>query len=526
MRRARSGALRGPGPDPRDTLMATGASEVGRADGRDFHDDPHAVARWFFLTYLRREISRRRRQFVVIGLGLAVAIALVVTVAAASTGVKDAQETVLHALFGIGTDITVTKGPTAPSSGSGGLRAPGQGAGGSGGQGFSPGSKPAPLNLLGVAPDLGVLESPSMRSISRLGGVAAAAGGLSLSDVKLTVPSRAQLRADAGRLPPSALGSNFTVDGLDLGKQSLGPYGSSTLIRGRTFAAADGGSNVAVVDSGYAIANRLTMGFTIAIAGQRFRVIGIVRQPQGGGAADAYIPLERAQALARYRGRNLDGKVNVIYVRARSAADISGVQREISKLLPSATVTTSATLANAVSGSLAGAASLARDLGRWLAIAALLAAFAVASLLTLAAVARRVRELGTLKALGWRSRRIVAQIVAELAVVGAIGAIIGVALGFGGAALVAAVAPRLSATVAQSPGSSPPQDVSINGSGIHRFVAPGAVHTVAVHLAAPVTLAAIALAVLLALAGALIAGAVGGWRAGRLRPAEALRQVA
>ena len=47
----------------------------------------------------------------------------------------------------------------------------------------------------------------------------------------------------------------------------------------------------------------------------------------------------------------------------------------------------------------------------------------------------------------------------------------------------------------------------------------------AVHLTAPVTIDAVVLAVVLALAGGLIAGGFGGWRAARLRPAAALSRV-
>ena len=46
-----------------------------------------------------------------------------------------------------------------------------------------------------------------------------------------------------------------------------------------------------------------------------------------------------------------------------------------------------------------------------------------------------------------------------------------------------------------------------------------------VHLSAPVTLSAVLLAVVLAIAGGLIAGSFGGWRAARLRPAAALARV-
>jgi putative ABC transport system permease protein len=217
--------------------------------------------------------------------------------------------------------------------------------------------------------------------------------------------------------------------------------------------------------------------------------------------------------------------VTNIYAAAASATAIPAVQAEIARLLPSATVTSSADLASQVSGSLNSAAALAADLGRWLAIGVLIAAFAAASLLTLAAVTRRYREFGTLKALGWLGRRVVAQIMGESLVIGVIGAAAGVAAGFGGAAVVGVVAPRLSVTVANSPGSQPPQTLRENSSGLHRGVAADSLRTVAVHMAAPVTLSAITLAIVLALAGALIAGALGSWRASRLPPAAAMAAV-
>lgn len=68
-----------------------------------------------FFTYLRRELRRRMRQAVFIGLGLALGIGLVITVTAASAGVKNAQGKVLHALYGVGTDVTVTQPPARGS---------------------------------------------------------------------------------------------------------------------------------------------------------------------------------------------------------------------------------------------------------------------------------------------------------------------------------------------------------------------------------------------------------------------------
>ena len=68
-----------------------------------------------FFTYLRRELRRRMRQAIFIALGLALGIGLVITVTAASSGVKDAQAQVLHSLYGVGTDVTVTQTPKAGS---------------------------------------------------------------------------------------------------------------------------------------------------------------------------------------------------------------------------------------------------------------------------------------------------------------------------------------------------------------------------------------------------------------------------
>ena len=270
---------------------------------------------------------------------------------------------------------------------------------------------------------------------------------------------------------------------------------------------------MAVVNANYATQKKLSVGSTVTVAKTSFKVMGIASA--GSDASDVFIPLARAQTLA-----SLKGKVNTIYVAADSASSIGGVAKEISGMLPKATVTTSSSLASEVTGSLSSAASLANNLGKWLAIAVLIAAFLLASLLTSAAVARRVREFGTLKALGWRSRRIVGQVMGESIAIGIIGGVIGVALGFAGAALVRNLSKPLTASVGQTSGSATPGGArtfggGFGGAGAGRRRRPGgfgraaadATHTVVVHLTAPVTIGAVILAVVLAIAGGLIAGA-------------------
>jgi putative ABC transport system permease protein len=178
-------------------------------------------------------------------------------------------------------------------------------------------------------------------------------------------------------------------------------------------------------------------------------------------------------------------------------------------------VDSASNLATAVAGSVKSAAKLAHDLGRWLAVIVLIAAFAVASLLTMAAVARRAAEFGTLKALGWRTRRIIAQVLGESAAIGLAGAAAGIGLGYAGAAIIAAVTPSVSATVG-----------STFGGGLATLIGGSPVQTAAVPLHPSVSAGLIALAVLLAVGGAVLAGAFGSWRIARLRPADALSRVA
>jgi ABC-type antimicrobial peptide transport system permease subunit len=520
-----------------------------------------------FFTYLRRELRRRQRQAVFIALGLALGVGLVITVTAASAGVKDAQGTVLHALYGVGTDVTVTKTPTAGSFNPGSF-----------GFGFRSGTTKRPAagtkintSTLAAGATLASIGSSSVTTVAGLHDVSAAAGGLTLNDRTLsgTVPAINFNGGGGGGFGGSGGGgsggggsggggqsfranfstNSFGVDGVDLSNGELGPLSSGKLSAGRTFTTSDASSDVALLDSSYATQNKLSVGSTIAIGNSsgtttNFKVVGIVSEPAGDNPSDVYIPLAVAQKLA-----NMKNDVNTIYVAASSSSAIPAVSGEIKKALPSDTVTTSSDLASEVTGSLSSASSLANNLGKWLAAAVLVAAFLLAILLTMAAVSRRTPEFGTLKAIGWRSRRIIGQVMGEAVTLGIIGGVVGVGLGLAGAELVSKLSPKLSAVVGQTTGSATPGGArrfgfgggggggggagggfpggggGNNGAFSAGRAATTANHTVAVHLSASVSAEVILLAVLLAVVGGLLAGMFGGWRAARLRPAAALRKV-
>jgi ABC-type antimicrobial peptide transport system permease subunit len=147
----------------------------------------------------------------------------------------------------------------------------------------------------------------------------------------------------------------------------------------------------------------------------------------------------------------------------------------------------------------------------------LLSAFLIASLLTLSSVTKRVRELGTLKALGWSQGLVVRQVTGESLIQGLLGGAVGILLGIGGAIAITAFGPTLEATV---------ESVAEQGPRFGPF-GQGAVEpsTTEVALDAPISPTIALWAVGLALLGGFVAGAVGSLRASRLRPADALRHI-
>ncbi|MEU5378157.1 ABC transporter permease [Streptomyces sp. NPDC059687] len=496
-----------------------------------------------FFTYLRRELRRRRKAALVVASGLALGIALVIVVNSVSSGMGKAQDKVLQSLYGLGTDMTVTKAAAAPSSGSQGPR-------------FNfdarnNGSSDTQSSDRVMVQGFQTLADSTVSKVGSQSGVSDAVGGLSLRVIKIsgqfTQGQFKQFQNGGGQRgrggatggPQGRVeggGANFDVNnyslyGTDVTKPALGPLTSSKITSGRTFKTSETDAKVVVADSAYAKEKKLKVGSTVTVKDVKYQVIGIATADSGDAAANLYLPLKQAQTLADSKD-----KVTTIYVKATDSQQIAAVKKTIQKNISGTTVTTSSDLASTVSGSLSTASSLATSVGKWLSIAVLVAAFLVAGLLTSSAVSRRVREFGTLKALGWKSGRVTRQVVGEAVVNGLVGGVLGIALGLAGAYVVSAISPTLQAQLGGGGGGGGGAFGGGGGGGGGFGGGGGAggfgggpgrqtAKTLEVALTAPVSATTIVLAVALAVAGGLIAGAFGGWRASRLRPADALRRV-
>jgi putative ABC transport system permease protein len=302
----------------------------------------------------------------------------------------------------------------------------------------------------------------------------------------------------------------YTIGGVDQTQPDIALVTPSQVTSGRYFSRA--GGREALVAATYAAKEKLKVGSKLELNGKSFTVLGLVSPPLGGQTADVYLPLKQLQTLAGEAGL-----ANVVLVRADESSSVTSVQKEIENQLgPDAQVASASDVADTITGSLVNASNLSHSIGLVLEIVVAAAAFLLAALLTLSSVGKRVRELGTLKAVGWTQRLVVRQVVGESLVQGIAGGLVGVGLGIAAAAVFDAVGPKLSAT-STSGGSG------TNLLGLGDATLRTAERTIALH--APLTLGRVLLGVALAILGGLLAGVAGGLRAARLRPADALRRV-
>ncbi len=313
--------------------------------------------------------------------------------------------------------------------------------------------------------------------------------------------------------PPSTDTTNlsYTAAGVDPASPDSGLVTKAQLSAGTWFSASP--KNEVLVNAAYATKKSLSVGDTLPINGTDYTVVGIVNPTLTGNTADVYFSLATMQSLSSKTGR-----VNEVLVKADSAGDVDAVAARIRALLPGAQVVTTKSLADQVTGSLHDAKQVASRLGGALAVIVLGAAFVIAVLLTLSSVAKRVREIGTLRAIGWSRGRIVRQLVVETTGIGLLGGVIGIGVGYAMSAAVHAFSPTLNATTSGlDVGAS--SAASLFGQTAQQAV------TSTVQLTAPISSSTVLLGMACALAGGLVAGAVGGWRASRLAPAVALRDL-
>ncbi len=305
--------------------------------------------------------------------------------------------------------------------------------------------------------------------------------------------------------------TTYTVGGVNPSSPDSGLVTKSQVTSGTWFTNTP--AHEVLVNTAYANTNKIKVGQTLNYNSVAFKVVGLVAPTLTGNISDVYFDLSTLQSMASDSSR-----VNEVLVSVTNSSQGNKVAAEIKSALPGAQVLTAKSLADQVTGSLSNAHKLANTLGGALAVVVMVAAFLIAMLLTLSSVTKRTREIGTLRAIGWSKGKVVGQIVLENLGIAVVGAIVGVGIGYGISAIISQVAPSLSVVSSGlSVGAS-------TASSLFHEASSGSL-TTHVKLSAPITFVAVAEGIVLALVGGVLAGAIGGWRAARLAPATALRDI-
>jgi putative ABC transport system permease protein len=225
-------------------------------------------------------------------------------------------------------------------------------------------------------------------------------------------------------------------------------------------------------------------GDKMEIQGQTFTVCGIFHADSALEADAVIMPLDQIQQLS-----SLEGKVSTIHVKLKPPpvgeqpdAYVKSAEARIEATLPGLRAVPAAERAsNNQLVRLAAASAWGTS-----SIALLIGIVGIANTMAMS-VFERTREIGILRAVGWKRTQVLALIQMEAAALGVGGGILGIGLAW--------CVQRLLAVL--------PQTASI--------------------IPAPLTLPLVAEALGVALAAGLLAGAVPAWRGAQLSPVEALR---
>src|SRR5262249_30473413 len=140
-------------------------------------------------------------------------VGLVITVSAVSAGLRDAQNTVLRSLHGVGSELTVTQAPSGGRPSPFPSLSPPAGTRGSWGTGPPEATVSRRARL--SSRQLGPLPASSVVSIAKLPGVRPPAGGLPLTDRRASAAAGGLKGADPARRPAPISLRVFGVSGVD-----------------------------------------------------------------------------------------------------------------------------------------------------------------------------------------------------------------------------------------------------------------------------------------------------------------------
>ena len=196
----------------------------------------------------------------------------------------------------------------------------------------------------------------------------------------------------------------------------------SNVVEGRYLMPEDG--EVALVDCEYARLNNLTVGSNVRYMKGMYEIVGLVNVDAANILkSHIYVNLPVGQ---KGLPEDSTGFINVALISVSDPRKVDDISEELTSRWLGATPIAASDLAAATSDVITIGEETAWNISIAIAVVAVL--FTVRS--QLAAVSERTREIGILKAIGWSKSDVVSQIFIESALQGAIGGLVGCALGY------------------------------------------------------------------------------------------------
>ncbi len=271
----------------------------------------------------------------------------------------------------------------------------------------------------------------------------------------------------------------------------------SWMLQGRFFESDE--RSAAVVESHYAGWYDIHAGDTITLGGKKFQVTGIVEIKEGSqiAASNIYIPLKDAQEIL-----GEESGINLAFIKIGETSRTQDVMKEIKDNLREVEVSSS----DSVLQLMGGMAAVADRSAMLASVIALIGAGAFIFKTTAEGILRRTRDMGVLKAIGWKGSDLRGQILAEILMQVMIGWLIGVLLGYVVSYLLGGIMVEVPVPLGSSPAFTQEAGGSVQAIKLPVNIAPS---TILISALVPLTIAG---ATGLALSRRVI----------RMRPAEAL----
>ena len=331
------------------------------------------------VSFAWKEISRRKTRSLLTILGIAFSITLLVSVTTISDGVR---QSVSKPLALAGTDMVIQKH-----------------------------GEPCAYRIVKLPTDINPMPEKAISQIKEYEEVDKIAGVLELWAFHNGKPT--------------------VVDGLDPEIKTIGPIKPSTekgacceIVAGRYLSKNDNDKNAAVVDKDFAQIINLQVGSKLPLGDREFNVIGIINIGKMARIAGAqvFIPLPTAQEMAG------EGKIiSNIFIKLKGTAEPEKVKEKIKSILgENVSITTNSDLLATV----AGLSFLTKEMTMGISILVIVFALLFIVKSSISAVNERIREIGIIKAIGWKDKDVKKLITIENAIQGVIGGIIGCGIGY------------------------------------------------------------------------------------------------